>query len=288
LRIQKYGFKTIIVNENNGLSDIKTPSFLKRGAEVPINCQVHIPDFEGPLDLLLHLIRNHELDIVNLPIAKITGQYLAYLDYMRELNLDLASEYLVMAATLTYLKSQVILPQEISPEKTGPDPKAQLIRRLIELKGYKDLARELANRPRLFRDVFLCRNTGADEIQDGLEAEVALSNPFQISEAFLQLLERRKTIVHKVVNDEVPIAHCISQLVEHLKTRESIRFAELLPTVVRPQDAISMFLGVLEMARMQMSTIEQDEIFAPIRVVRSVDPQHLDRANDLIKGLSWT
>jgi segregation and condensation protein A len=279
------GSKTIQVSE---LAANKTPNFLKRGAEVPINCQVHIPDFEGPLDLLLHLIRNHELDIVNLPIAKITSQYLAYLDYMRELNLDLASEYLVMAATLTYLKSQVILPQEVNPEKTGVDPRAQLIKRLIELKGYKDLAKELSLRPRLHRDIFLCKNTGAEEIQDGIEPEVALSNPFQIADSFSQLLSRRKTIVHKVVNDEVPIAHCIAEIVEKLKTQESARFAELLPANARSQDVISMFLGVLEMARMQMSEIHQDEIFSPIKITRSVAPQDLDRANQLIKGLSWT
>jgi segregation and condensation protein A len=278
-------FKTIYVSE---ISLTRTPNFLKRGAEVSINCQVHIPDFEGPLDLLLHLIRNHELDILNLPISKITSQYLSYLDYMRELNLDLASEYLVMAATLTYLKSQVILPQEHENEKTGLDPKAQLIRRLIELKGYKDLARELSTRPRLFRDVFLCKNTGAEEIQDGIEPEVALSNPFQISESFIQLISRRKTIVHKVVNDEVPIAFCISKIVDKLKTQESSTFIELLPPMARTQDVISMFLGVLEMARMQMSTIEQEHIFAPIRVNRTVDPADLDRANQLIKGLSWS
>lgn len=263
------------------------PTFLKRGGEVPVNCQVHLPEFEGPLDLLLYLIRNHELDILNLPIATITRQYLDYLNYMRELNLDLASEYLVMAATLTYLKSQVVLPQDPTLEATGQDPRSQLIRRLIELKSYKELAQDLGNRPRLFREVFLCKNSGAEEIQEGIEPEVALSNPFQLSEAFQGLLDRRKTLVHKVVSDDVPIAFCVGEIVSALKQKERLTFQELLPPNAKPHHVISMFLGVLEMARMQMSEIDQPEIFDPIFVNRKAEVADLDRANDLIRGLSW-
>ena len=282
-RNSKNRVKTLVVEK----SQLPPPSFLKRGGEVPVNCRVHLPDFEGPLDLLLFLIRNHELDILNLPIANITRQYLDYLNYMRELNLDLASEYLVMAATLTYLKSQVILPQDPSAEATGNDPRAQLIRRLIELKGYKELSADLAGRPRLYRDVFLCKNSGAEEIADGIEPEVALSNPFQLTEAFQAVLDRRKTHVHNVVNDEVPIAHCVGHIVETLKTRERVSFQELLPPQAKIHTVISMFLGVLEMARMQMSDIDQGEIFDPIFINRTVEVVDLDRANDLIRGLSW-
>ena len=266
---------------------IETPSFLKKANSVPLNCQVYLPEFEGPLDLLLHLIKNHELDILNLPIAKITRQYLDYLDYMREMNLDLASEYLLMAATLTYLKSQVILPQDTADEETGKDPRAQLIRRLIQLNSYKELARDLSSRPRLFRDIFLCRNTGAEEIEAGIEPEVALSNPFQLSSALAQVIERQKIQIHKVTTDEVPIASCISHIVNTLKIQERVSFQNLLPQVARPQDVISMFLGVLEMSRMQMTTLEQGEIFGPIEIVRTVAEGDLDRANRLIQGLSW-
>ena len=266
---------------------LPTPGFLKRGSQVPLNCQVHLPEFEGPLDLLLHLIKNNELDILNLPIAKITRQYLNYLDYMREMNLDLASEYLVMAATLTYLKSQVILPQEKTDEETGNDPRAQLIRRLIELNSYKELAKHLSTRPRLYRDVFLCKNTGAEDIEASLEPEVALSNPFQLSESYLALLERRKVVVHNVVSDEVPIASCVAQIVNHLKSHDRMLFQQLLPQNPRPQDIISMFLGVLEMARMQMSHIDQESIFGPLAIERSVSREDLEQANRLIQGLSW-
>jgi segregation and condensation protein A len=246
-----------------------------------------LPDFEGPLDLLLHLIKNHELDLLNLPIATITRQYLLYLDYMREMNLDLASEYLVMAATLTYLKSQIILPQDNEGEATGHDPRSQLIRRLIELNCYKELAKHLTERPRLFRDVFPARNTGAHEIEASIDPEVALSNPFQLSESFLALLERRRTLVHNVVTDQIPIASCIAKIVDNLKEKTTVSFQQLLPRLARPQEVISMFLGCLEISKMELTEIKQSEIFGPIELERRVDAQDLDRAHSLIRGLSW-
>lgn len=269
------------------MENSKVSTFARRETAVLIDCKVQLPQFEGPLDLLLHLIKNNELDIVNLPIAKITKQYLAYLDYMREMNLDLASEYLVMAATLTYLKSRVILPQDPEAEATGQDPRAQLIRRLLELKNYKELATALASRPRLYRDVFLAKNTGADEIESTLEPEVALTNSYQLSEAYRQLIERRKTLVHKVVNDEVPILSCVNDIVEKLKIQERISFVELLPEVSKPQHLISMFLGVLETARLGFIGIEQDKIFGPIAVQRRTSAEELVEASNKIRGLSW-
>jgi len=263
------------------------PSFLKRGSNVLIDCRVELPSFEGPLDLLLHLIKTHELDIRTLSIAAITKQYLAYLDYMRELNLDLASDYLVMAATLTYLKSQVIIPQEESEEATGADPRTQLIRRLIELKCYKGIANHINTRPRLYRDVFPCRNTGADEIQDGLEPEVALTNPYQMLKAYKDLIDRRKTAVHHVYMDEVPIAKSVERLSEFFKETESASFQDLLPKVCRTHDFVSTFLAILELTRMQFISIEQDGIFQGLTIKRKVDSEDMVRANGMIRGLSW-
>lgn len=260
--------------------------FLKRGSTVLIDCKVQIPEFEGPLDLLLHLIKSQELDILNLPIAAITRQYVAYLDYMREMNLDLASEYLVMAATLTYLKSQVILPQEQTQEATGPDPRAGLIRRLIELANYKDLARELAARPRLFREIFLAKNTGSDEIEAGLEPEVALTNSFQLTEAYRLLLDRRKTVTHNVYVDETPISSCLDRIIESLRAEERISFQKLLPTLSQPKDIISMFLGVLESARIGMTGIEQNEIFGPLYIERKMMADDMYQAKK-DHNLSW-
>lgn len=260
---------------------------MKRGSNVLIDCRVELPSFEGPLDLLLHLIKSHELDIRTLSISAITKQYLAYLNYMRELNLDLASDYLVMAATLTYLKSQVILPQEETVEATGQDPRSQLIRRLIELKCYKDIAQHLNTRPRLYRDIFPCRNTGADEIQDGIEPEVALTNPYQMLKAYKELIDRRKTSVHNIYMDEVPIAKSVERLSNILKDHESLKFQDLLPQVCRTHDFVSTFLAILELTRMQFTTIDQDGIFESLTIKRRVLPEEMERANSMIRGLSW-
>lgn len=266
----------------------KIPSFLRRDSKVLFDCRVETPSFEGPLDLLLHLIKTHDLDIRNFEVAKITKQYLAYLDYMRELNLDMASEYLLMAATLTYLKSQVILPQEETEEDTGKDPRAQLIRRLIELSCYKDIAKHLNERPRLFREVFPCRNTGAEEIQDGIEPEVAMTNPFQLVEAYQNLIERKKVHVHNIYMDEVPIAKSVERLSKLFEENEELAFKELLPDSYRAPDFVSTFLAVLEMTRMQFTKIEQPSIFGSLDIKRKVDVEDMCRANKMIKGMSWS
>ena len=264
-----------------------TPSFLDTKSQVLIDCRVQLPDFEGPLDLLLHLIKSHELDILNLPIAKITKQYLAYLDYMRELNLDLASEYLLMAATLTYLKSQVILPQEETNESTGTDPRASLIRRLVELKNYKELAQLLEDRPRLFREVYPCRNTGTDEIQDTLDPEVALTNPFQMVVAYRDLMSRRKEVVHNVVYDDMPVSTCMELISDALDGVEEVSFQSLLPETCKPTHVISTFLGMLEMTKLQMTTIKQPSTFDPITIRRKVSAEDLKSFRSGVKTMSW-
>src|SRR5262245_54885743 len=116
--------------------------------------RVQLDLFEGPLDLLLHLIKKNEVDVTNIPVATITEQYLAYLDLMRELNLDIASEYLVMAATLTLLKSRLLLPAPETEEGEEADPRADLIRQLLEYQRYREAAASLGERPLLRRDVF--------------------------------------------------------------------------------------------------------------------------------------
>lgn len=264
-----------------------TPSFLDTKSQVLIDCRVQLPDFEGPLDLLLHLIKSHEVDILNLPIAKITKQYLLYLDYMRELNLDLASEYLVMAATLTFLKSQVILPQEESTESTGSDPRSQLIRRLVELKNYKELSQLLEDRPRLFREVYPCRNNGAEEILDTLDPEVALTNPFQMVVAYRDLMSRRKEVVHNVVYDDIPVSTCMTTITDALEIEEDITFQSLLPEVCKPTHVISIFLGLLEMTKLQMTMIKQSDTFAPISIRRKASLQELQTFKIGITSMSW-
>lgn len=253
--------------------------------ETTLDCRVQISQFEGPLDLLLHLIKTHEFDIKKLSISQITKQYLLYLDYMRDLNLDMASEYLVMAATLTYLKSQVILPQELKQGEVGPDPRAQLIRKLLELKCYKALAQALDARPRLRRDVFLSKNTGLEEIEEGIDPEVAITNPFQLVQAYKDLVKRRTGVVHKIFEDTLPVKDCLRSIVDRLRTEEEVPFHTLLPNPSKPGHVISNFLATLELAKMQISGFRQSETFGPITIYRKQDLNELSNYEKLT--LSW-
>ncbi|NCN28310.1 segregation/condensation protein A [bacterium] len=257
-------------------------------SEMSIDCRVHLPDFEGPMDLLLHLVKTHEMDILNLSISKITEQYLRYLDYMRQMNLDLASEYLVMAATLTYLKSQIIVPQDQRDEETGLDPRAKLIRRLIELKCYKELAADLKSRPRLYRDVFLCKNTGLEEIEVEKEPQVALTNPYQLLTSYQSLIERRKDVVHNIYEDAVPVTAQIRAIILRLKTSSRFSFRSLLPSLESVPHVISNFLAMLEMAKLQVITFRQTENFGPIDIERRASEEELEAFEKTTKQqLSW-
>lgn len=257
-------------------------------SEMSIDCRVHLPEFEGPMDLLLHLVKTHEMDLLNLPIAKITEQYLRYLDFMRQMNLDLASEYLVMAATLTYLKSQIIVPQEIQEEVTGQDPRAKLIRQLIELKCYKELAADLKTRPRLFRDVFLCKNTGLEEIEDDKELQVALTNPYQLLTSYQSMIDRRKEIVHNVFEDAVPVSFQIRNIINRLKISSRFSFRSLLPRLDSVPHVISNFLAMLEMAKLQVISFRQTETFGPIEIERKATEEELENfERETKQQLSW-
>lgn len=268
-------------------TSVPLPEFLTRKDEFQLGCDVHLPDFEGPLDLLLFLIKSHEMDIMNLSVSKITAQYLDYLNYMRTINIDIASEYLVMAATLTFLKSQELLPQEAVEEKTGPDPKKALIEQLLRLRCYKDLARMMESRVRLFRDVYPCRNTGLEDIEDGLEPEVALSNTFQLQEAMAKLIERRRQVTHKIVFDDVPVIDCMKSIVEKLKFEPEVPFQRLLPTLCRPSHVVATFLGILEMTKLQLTTIRQNEPFDPIYVGRKMNFDDFEAVTQKFSNLEW-
>lgn len=264
------------------------PLLKQRDIEIPIDCKVRTSDFEGPLDLLLHLIKTHELDILDLPVSKITKQYLNYLNYMREINIDLASEYLVMAATLTYIKSQFILPAEKEDEATGPDPRSQLIRQLMQLKNYKELSEKLTNRPRLFREIFLCRNAGYEEIEDSIEPQVSLSNPYQLVKAYEDFIHRKQKIVHEVTVDTVPIAVSIEKIVAAFKKQESIYLRQLLPQPYNLQQFISMFLAALEMSKIQMTKLSQEKVFGPIQISKNAEDAELEKVtSQFAKQLSW-
>lgn len=232
---------------------------------------VSLPSFEGPLDLLLHLCQKHELDILDIPIGFITEKYLEYLAVMQLLNLDVASEYLVMAATLAHIKSKMLLPapppgQEDEATEEGEDPRQALIRRLLEYQKYKQAGEELQSRGVTGRDAFLRGSPIEEAVHTGLPplASVPL---FTLVEAFQAVLARSKVkLSHDVVQERMTLTDRINELVDVLRTRKKVIFDELFNGLTTRFDLVITFLALLEMTRLRMTRLYQSEPTAPIHV----------------------
>lgn len=236
--------------------------------------QVSFPEqnFEGPLDLLLSLIQKHELDILQLPIAFITEKYLEFIRVMQLMNLDLASEYLVMAATLAHIKSKMLLPQ-VPEEQDGEaaaeeeeDPREALIRRLLEYQKYKLAAEQLRERSTFGQDAFFRGAPLSEAVDPGLPplAEVPL---FALAEAFQRVLDQsRVKLTHDVVADRISLTDRMHQLVDFLRGKERVRFEELFTGVTTREGLVITFLALLEMSKLRLTRLYQDEPLGPILV----------------------
>ena len=228
--------------------------------------RVHIEEFEGPLDLLLHLIKKNEVDIYNIPIAAITRQYLEYIDLLKELNLDIAGEFLVMAATLLQIKSRMLLP--ITPEEEEAeveDPRAELVRRLLEYQRYREASFELSSRNLLGRDIF-ARKFDALEIADLAPREqfpdVEL---FELIEAFQRVLARVSVeTFHNVVTDGISIADRISEVLSLLHEAKTINFEALFSDGMTRDLLVVTFLSILELCKLKLIKITQVESLGSI------------------------
>jgi len=245
-----------------------------RSEEAQPKIEVSFPDqnFEGPLDLLLSLIQKHELDILNIPIAFITEKYLEFIRVMQLMNLDLASEYLVMAATLAHIKSKMLLPQ-VPVDQDGEtvteeeeDPREALIKRLLEYQKYKLAAEQLRERSTYGQDAFFRGAPLADAVDPGLPplAQVPL---FALAEAFQRVLDQtRVKLTHDVVADRMSLTDRIHQLVDFLRGKEQVRFEDLFTGVTTREGLVITFLALLEMSKLRMTRIYQDEPLGPILV----------------------
>ena len=175
--------------------------------------------FEGPLDLLLYLIKKNEIDIYNIPVALITEQYLQYLKIIKSLNLDLAGEYLVMASTLIHIKSKLLLPvpEEPTEEEADEDPRAELVRQLLEYQSFKDAAVDLGKRPLLERDVFTRSASITAEMEEAADSEDELMEVsiFELIEAFHRLVSRiDKNDLLEIDMEKISIADIINDVME--------------------------------------------------------------------------
>jgi len=240
---------------------------------------VKLAVFEGPLDLLLHLIRQNEVDITDIPIARIAGQYLDTIELMDELNLDVAAEYLVMAATLALIKSRMLLPDESLEDEDGIDPRAELVHRLLEYQRFKEAAETLSRRRLLGRDVFSVIGPGPDRTPDAeREIEVGV---FELVAAFRDVLENSESAEwkHEVETEHVTVRDRMMVVMDLLEANESIEFMRIFDSPgsdARPSRAVlvATFLAVLELARLTALRIyqglsERGTPEGPIRIRRA-------------------
>ncbi len=218
-------------------------------------CAVKLPVFEGPLDLLLHLIRLNEVDITDIPIAVIAQQYAEYVSLMRELNLDVAGEYLLMAATLAWIKSRMLLPAPEPEDEEVGDPRAELMARLLEYQRFKEAAGELGERPLLEREVFVARGSEPEPTPDGeREIEVGL---LALLEAYRRVLQQARVAAttHEITTESVTVRERMDVVVAALRDAETVVFESLFagPDGSFPSRAVlvATFLAILELARLR-------------------------------------
>lgn len=232
---------------------------------------VSLPAFEGPLDLLLHLCQKHELNILDIPIGFVTEKYLEYLAVMQLLDLDIASEYLVMAATLAHIKSKMLLPapppgQEDDVSEEEQDPREALIRRLLEYQKYKQAAADLQDRGVAGRDVFGRGMPLEVAVQTGLPplAQVPL---FSLVEAFQSVLSKSQVkLSHDIVHERITLTDRINELVDILREKKRVVFEELFDGLASRFDLVITFLAILEMTKLRMTRLHQADPLAPIYV----------------------
>ncbi|GFO57227.1 segregation and condensation protein A [Geomonas sp. Red276] len=228
--------------------------------------QVQIEQFEGPLDLLLHLIKKNEVDIYNIPIAAITRQYLEYMELLKELNLDIAGEFLVMAATLLQIKSRMLLPVERDDEEAEvEDPRAELVRRLLEYQRYREAGSDLVARDLLGRDVFARKFASPELAEMAPEEEPADVELFELIEAFRKVLSRVSVdTFHNVGADGISIADRISEVLSLLHEKRTLRFEELFHDGMTRDLLVVTFLSMLELCKLKLIRITQVESLGSI------------------------
>lgn len=236
----------------------------------PDALEIVLEAFEGPLDLLLYLIRKENLNILDIPMAPLTRQYLEYVEIMKSKNLELAAEYLVMAAMLMEIKSRLLLPRPPSAAPEEEDPRAELVRRLLEYEQMKKAAQELDELPQAGRDVIAISVWIERTIADRLPNV----NPQDLAEAWRTLLHRaRMSRHHHISREELSVREHMSGILRALRERRVLEFSELFDAQRGVPVLVVTFLALLELARELLVEITQSENFAPIYVKLGMTPR---------------
>lgn len=232
---------------------------------------VKLDQFEGPLDLLIHLIKRNEVNIYDIPIALVTAQYLEYLMLIRELDLDVAGEFLVMAATLIHIKSRMLLPRpDPTQEDPEEDPREALVRRLLEHQRYRQAA-ELLHERETLREAQWLRPDGRVAPLAGEEYEPELEvDLFSLMAAFKSVIERAKQRPQVALPaEQIPIEMRIEQLLTRLSETQACGFEDLFEDVTSKGDMIVTFIALLEMIRLRLIRVFQAGSFGPIRIYKA-------------------
>jgi segregation and condensation protein A len=237
--------------------------------------RIQLPLFEGPLDLLLYLIRREKIDIHDIPIAPITRQYMEYLDLMRELNLDVAGEFMVMAATLIHIKSKMLVPlepTEAEGEEEFVDPRDELVQRLLEFQRYKEAAGILHQQAQIRAAQWTRPDTALPRFDEAGE-EMLEAGLYDLIAAFKELLERRKSLLaHEIETEGPTVEERMDELVAMIREGESLQFLELFASLQTKAQMITTFLALLELVRLKRVRVYQRGLFGAIRVFRPVGP----------------
>ena len=241
-------------------------------------CKLKI--FEGPLDLLLHLLKEQKMDICDIPIAEITKQYMQYLEMMQEMNLELVGEYLVMAAELTRIKSKTLLPSPETDEESefggGEDPRSELMRRLREYQRYRDAAFELRMKEHDRQQVF--SRGGEIEIEESSETpELMDATVFDLFTAYQKILDSKSFEKdYEIEITEMSVTDRMQYILDILNSSDSVTFESFFTVLNSKQEIIVTFLGILELMRLKLMRVQQSQHFETIRIYKSADQKTQD------------
>ncbi len=252
-------------------------------SEILESCSVKLDSFEGPLDLLLHLIKKHEIDIYDIPISLISEQYNQYLDTLKELNLDIVGDYLRMAAELGYIKSRMLLPKQVVDEEDEQeDPREELVKRLIEYQRYKDASYQLFSLDLLGRDIYARKFDELSDMDLKEFQEPTRVDLWALIDAFKTVMERKAAQKEDeediiVETDFMTVEDKIEEILQRIEEYNSFSFSDLFELSLSKMSLILTFMALLELVKQQVVTVFQENQFDDIKINFAGDKKIADK-----------
>ncbi|OGR58556.1 MAG: hypothetical protein A2X36_06170 [Elusimicrobia bacterium GWA2_69_24] len=229
--------------------------------------EVHLEMFEGPLDLLLYLIKKNDLDIQNIPIAKITQEYLSYLEIMKELNLEVVGDFLVMASTLMQIKARSLLPSHPGLEDEGPDPRSELVAKLVEYQKFKQAASFLSSRAEQFQGIFYRGAPRFQEREKSLDIRI-----FDLLSTLKEILDRAEDDGRVITGEEYPIEEKMSKILQLVEESPYVTLRQVFEGERKRRAILTCFLALLELIKLQQIFARQGDAFGEILVYKKEAP----------------